>query len=258
MLVTWPFVVSLAALIVNDACLKAAFPGVITGKLSDIAGISVVALLLLARFPQRRGAVYAGIAVAFAWWKSPLSQPLIDALGLARTVDFTDLVALCVMPACARVALRVEDFKLPGEGLRRLVRLPLMVCTVLALMATSLPPPYQQGYRIRAVKSDEPLKRADIARVLQQEAEAFGMKCLECGKPQDHGLFGGNKMTLEYRFEDWFVLEVETSARQDGAFTPSREKKLWELNQNIKSRLARLQPGLEYAETLGDPRVLER
>ncbi|HEU4589588.1 MAG TPA: hypothetical protein VFS13_01665 [Steroidobacteraceae bacterium] len=40
MLTTWPFVLALATLIVNDAWLKPNYPGLVTGKLSDFAGIS--------------------------------------------------------------------------------------------------------------------------------------------------------------------------------------------------------------------------
>ena len=54
---TWPFVASLAVLLLNDFWLKRAAPGVITGKLSDFAGIAIVTLLLLATWPQRRGTI---------------------------------------------------------------------------------------------------------------------------------------------------------------------------------------------------------
>ena len=46
-LVTWPFVTSLALLVLNDWYLKRAHPSSVTGILSDFAGISVVGLLLL-------------------------------------------------------------------------------------------------------------------------------------------------------------------------------------------------------------------
>jgi hypothetical protein len=49
-LTTWPLLLALATLIVNDAWLKSAYPGLISGKLSDIAGIAVVALLGMSGF----------------------------------------------------------------------------------------------------------------------------------------------------------------------------------------------------------------
>lgn len=61
---TWLFVLALVTLIVNDAWLKRLFPGVVTGKLSDFAGIAVVGCLLFAAFPRRKGWVSVGIAKA--------------------------------------------------------------------------------------------------------------------------------------------------------------------------------------------------
>ena len=55
---TWPFVLSLVALLLNDFWLKRAAPGVVTGKLSDFAGLAIVTLLLLALWQQRRRVVY--------------------------------------------------------------------------------------------------------------------------------------------------------------------------------------------------------
>src|SRR5262245_58353539 len=81
MLVTWPFALALVTLIVNDAWLKSAYPGLITGKLSDFAGVAVVALLGMSLLPRRRLLVCALIAVGFTWWKGPWSQPFIDAVN---------------------------------------------------------------------------------------------------------------------------------------------------------------------------------
>ena len=41
-LLSWPLLLSLAALITNDLYLKYAFSGWVTGKLSDFAGIFLV------------------------------------------------------------------------------------------------------------------------------------------------------------------------------------------------------------------------
>jgi hypothetical protein len=59
-LTTWPFVLALTTLIANDAWLKSAWPGLITGKLSDVAGIAVVALLALSRLRIRGPRVRSG------------------------------------------------------------------------------------------------------------------------------------------------------------------------------------------------------
>jgi hypothetical protein len=96
------FLVALATLIVNDAVLKLRFPGLITGKLSDFAGLFAFTAFWVAFAPRWRWPVAGATALAFMWWKSPLSQPIVDALHLHRTVDVTDVAALIVIPlACA-------------------------------------------------------------------------------------------------------------------------------------------------------------
>ncbi|MBC8025927.1 MAG: hypothetical protein H7Y89_08045, partial [Steroidobacteraceae bacterium] len=72
-LTRWPFLAALTTLLLNDFWLKSQFPGLITGKLSDFAGIAMIALPLLATFPRHARAIYLAIAAAFLWWKSPLS-----------------------------------------------------------------------------------------------------------------------------------------------------------------------------------------
>ena len=99
-LTCWPFLLALGLLLANDFWLKPAFPGFITGKLSDFAGIAVVAIPLLAAFPARAWAIYIAIGGAFLWWKSPASSAFItlanDVLPwrIGRVVDYTDLLAL--------------------------------------------------------------------------------------------------------------------------------------------------------------------
>ena len=154
-LTTWPFVASLLLLLVNDAWLKAAYPGLLTGKLSDVAGTAVVTLLLLTVLPHRPGLVYAGMAAAFAWWKSPLSPPFLDAANallpvtLGRVVDYTDLLALCVMPLCRPVVAGPGAYAMPGPWMRRLLVAPMVALTLFGLMATSVLPLTRQEYVIR-------------------------------------------------------------------------------------------------------------
>lgn len=53
-LTRWPFLTALAVLLVNDSFLKASLPGLVTGKLSDFAGIAMIALPLFVAFPRRK------------------------------------------------------------------------------------------------------------------------------------------------------------------------------------------------------------
>lgn len=71
------FVLSVAVLLANDHVLKAAWPGLITGKLSDVAGVSMVAVLLTAAF-ARPSIGFGVTAISFALLKT---VPLVAILA---------------------------------------------------------------------------------------------------------------------------------------------------------------------------------
>ena len=104
------FTGALALLALNDHVLKAAAPGFITGKLSDVAGLFVTAVLLFILTNRPRlsvafsGAAFAAIklSVTAAIWATPV-------LGGLTRQDPTDLFALVVLwPAYVFVS-RVES-----------------------------------------------------------------------------------------------------------------------------------------------------
>ena len=143
-------VLALVLLVVNDHVLKQAWPGWVTGKLSDVAGLVVFPLLLavpLAALRVRRslgvailltavgfGAVKAsdlGAAVAGAVW----------SLGLPTTMrtDPTDLVALPALGLAWWIGRSVR--RQPPPGWRRTVAvatgMALLPVAVLATAATN-------------------------------------------------------------------------------------------------------------------------
>ena len=146
------FLGALLVLVVNDWFLKGAglLPGGVTGKLSDVAGMIVapvvlVALLALARVPgvARRVAAVGLIAATFAaikldaLWAQRFDAAVNAALGALSfplvahtTVDPTDLVALPLLGAGVWIAERlVRDPLLHRSG--------ALVAGLLACAATS-------------------------------------------------------------------------------------------------------------------------
>jgi hypothetical protein len=99
------FLAGPALLLTNDFVLKQAYPGLLTGKVSDFAGLFIFPMFWAALWPRRVREIYLATALAFVWWKSPWSQPAIDGWNgmfgyhVGRVVDVTDLVALVVLPA---------------------------------------------------------------------------------------------------------------------------------------------------------------
>lgn len=132
------FFAGLFLLLVNDFILKQAFGNWFTGKLSDFAGLFIFPLFFSGLFPKRRKVVYFLTAILFVLWKSPLSQPFIDAwnevglFNIGRVVDAWDLLGLLSLP----LAYWVEG----RQDLLRVVRVPVAVPLLLgsfAFVATS-------------------------------------------------------------------------------------------------------------------------
>lgn len=140
------FLFWLLMLLVNDHYLKHELSNGFTGKLSDLAGMFLLPLLLAFLFPRlKHGAVWVS-AIAFVFWKSPFSQGAIDLYNqcsfvqTSRVVDLTDLYVLFVLPL-PYVLIRKID-ALDFLKVRKIHSSLVLVPTVLALMATSPPPSY--------------------------------------------------------------------------------------------------------------------
>lgn len=81
---------AVALLVLNDHLMKQALPGVVTGKVSDVAGLVFFPLLLLALVEGARK-----VAGMRAWWVTP---PVVAALVVATGVAF---VMVKTSPAAA-------------------------------------------------------------------------------------------------------------------------------------------------------------
>lgn len=145
------FVLALVVLVLNDHVLKQAWPGLVTGKLSDVAGLAVAPLLLavpLCAFGVRRpvpvaigltglGFVLAKTSVAGAEATSAVWS-LTGVPTLIRA-DVTDLVALPALGVAWWVDRRVR--RSPDVPWRRAVALAtgmaILPIAVLATAATS-------------------------------------------------------------------------------------------------------------------------
>ncbi|MEU9505032.1 hypothetical protein AB0D32_01965 [Micromonospora sp. NPDC048170] len=163
-------VAALVLLAVNDHLLKAAFPGVLTGKLSDAAGlllapplVAVLLTLLVPRLPARvavglgLGLVAAGFtavkssgyaaAVASAAWSAVSGPSLVRA-------DRTDLLALPALALAWWSWSRARREPVRGRPARLVRLLVLLPAATLAVAATS---PVHYPDAVRAVVLDERL-----------------------------------------------------------------------------------------------------
>ena len=97
------FLLSVVLLLLNDLYLKYEFHNTLTGKLSDFAGLFAFPYFFSCFFPRRSFWVYVLTGLLFVFWKSHLSQFLIDFtqannIWIDRTIDYTDLFSLIILP----------------------------------------------------------------------------------------------------------------------------------------------------------------
>ena len=140
------FIFCVATLLFNDHYLKYELSNWITGKLSDAVGIIILPLLFAFLFPKlKRHAVWTS-ALIFIFWKSPLSQWIIDLynqfsfIQTSRVIDLTDLYVLLLLPIPYFIIMRIDD--LPFLKIKKVNPLLVLFPTILALMATEPPPSF--------------------------------------------------------------------------------------------------------------------
>lgn len=97
------FITGLLCLLTNDFFFKYEFSNALTGKLSDIAGLFIFPYFFAAYRPKKAKIFYWATVILFFLWKSSLSQGFINLLnsygvGLGRVIDYTDLLALLILP----------------------------------------------------------------------------------------------------------------------------------------------------------------
>lgn len=151
------FMVSLLALVANDHLFKTLVPGMVTGKLSDFAGVFAFTLFWSALLPAWRMPVSLAIAAAFAAWKLPVSQSAIDfwnahvPLPIGRTSDPSDLLALVMVPLAVAYAARPAR---PAPA--RSATIALMFASVVAFGATSYRTPvdYDSAFTFAGTPSE--------------------------------------------------------------------------------------------------------
>jgi hypothetical protein len=97
------FLSSIFLLLINDFYLKYEYHNYLTGKLSDFAGLFAFPYFFSCLFPKRIKPIYILSGILFVFWKSEFSQPIFDfahsyGIGIDRTVDYTDLISLLILP----------------------------------------------------------------------------------------------------------------------------------------------------------------
>ncbi len=101
-IISFPFILCLGLLLLNDFYLKATYHNLITGKLSDLCGLFIFPIIWSALKPKYKSGIFITTAIFFIYWKSAYSQSFINFFSrtffrIERTVDITDLLTLPVL-----------------------------------------------------------------------------------------------------------------------------------------------------------------
>lgn len=140
------FLVSVLLLLFNDLYLKFAFHNYLTGKLSDFAGLFAFPYFFSCFFPKKIKPIYFFTGILFIFWKSEFSQPMFDlahsfGIGINRTIDYSDLMALFILP----FSYQYWQLKpLPKTEPKSLFKSIVIVISSFSFIATSLPAHYEE------------------------------------------------------------------------------------------------------------------
>lgn len=137
------FLFSLVTLALNDHYFKFHYTSWFTGKLSDMAGIIVLPMLIAFLFPKLGKFSVITAGVFFIFWKSDLSQSVIQfynqmsPIEIERVVDYSDLLVLVLLPL--PYYLMQEVSLLEKFSVKKTSSLIVLFPAVLILMSTSPP-----------------------------------------------------------------------------------------------------------------------
>lgn len=198
--VTPLFVAALFLLLLNDHVLKYSFPGWLTGKLSDFAGLFVFVSFFYAWFPQRTTFINYSTIIVFIFWKSPYSQMSIDywnslnILVVERVVDYIDLLALTTLPV-AKTHFTNSD----GYHPKQILALPIALLSVIAILGTSVP----RTFLARQVQfnTSQPPPLDLIQSRINDVASRYELTCFRCDMNQPYQMYTGQRFLLETSFD---------------------------------------------------------
>lgn len=259
-LVSWPFLLSLAVLITNDLYLKSAFPGWLTGKLSDVAGIYLVALLVTASSPTKKYMGAMILALGFLYWKSPLSQWFVDSMNsmlqvrIGRVVDYSDLLALLTIPIAWAT---VTDGATNSRKLltHKLLSIPIAVVAVLAVSGTSVLMPFGE-YSIRNTDDENLVDESAFVVAIERVAAEYELQCENCEATTDEALYFNEDMDF------WYSLDKANNGvrfrirvtKMRGWILPNPDYDLFDrFMRDLKLELGKLSPSMEFVQSLSGP-----
>ncbi|MDA9773437.1 gliding motility-associated C-terminal domain-containing protein [Saprospiraceae bacterium] len=145
--------------------MKDLFGNWFTGKLSDFAGVIMIPFALKFLWNTKNSTAIFCSMLFFAFWKSPISQTLIEGLSslsslhFTRVVDFTDLIAFAVLPFVYWCLNNIEkiSIKMPWSKIQKISEFAIMSVSIFAFIATSVEEPEIEFTPITSCCQNDPV-----------------------------------------------------------------------------------------------------
>ncbi|MBX3254152.1 MAG: hypothetical protein KF862_08440 [Chitinophagaceae bacterium] len=141
------FITGLIILVLNDLYLKQQYGNYVTGKLSDFAGLLVFPLFVAAIFHRSKRWISFATGLGFILWKSPLADPVIEAVNqlsfvtVGRIADYSDFMAVPVLLLSHYIVNHAPHYKTRRAPLIIITRTTLLIISFFAFCATTIPRP---------------------------------------------------------------------------------------------------------------------
>jgi hypothetical protein len=146
LIINYIFIICVIILFLNDHFFKYAFSNQITGKLSDIAGIIIIPLILTYIFPKIKTHSVWISALLFIFWKSPYSESIIKfynnfaLIPITRVVDYSDILVIAFLPTAYYLIKNINSFRF--MTVNKIHPSFILFPASFILMATSPPPSF--------------------------------------------------------------------------------------------------------------------
>lgn len=135
-------VISLVILLVNDFYLKRAIPSIVTGKLSDFAGLFLFPLFISTFFPTKKLFIYGLTLIGFFIWKLPIADNFIIYWNnlfnykINRVSDYTDYIAFLILPISYYYGHK-KIIKINNQFVRKGLRYCFSFLVIFSFLATA-------------------------------------------------------------------------------------------------------------------------
>lgn len=146
LILNYIFILCVIILFFNDHFFKHTFANWLTGKLSDMAGIIILPLILTYVFPKIKTHSVWISALLFLFWKSSYSESIIRfynrfaLIPITRVVDYSDVSVIVFLPAVYYLIKNINSVEF--LKINKIHPAFFLFPAAFVLMATSPPPSF--------------------------------------------------------------------------------------------------------------------